>query len=567
MARVPTIMALFLTTILISSCSLVDEKPERQIQKRLNLVNLHNAEPSIEKLNKNTIDRLPHISDPFRPDRDLSMLGCFTSKERVADGRNAEIVGKSLFIENKSELTKLRKRTVDVDARGSYGVASAEASYSRTERYSEKISNNRVIWAIDINIKYPEIRLAEFDLSDKGVKTLSQAVETKDPEYFYQRCGREFRSSYVKGATIQLIYNFQASSAEKAKEIKTDISASGSYAGVGSASGSVSTLDKLTNIDNKLKIALEIRQSGFQDGDPHLGEILAIDIKDLPTIRGKVLAALKAVDFDSTVVTDSKTQPISDTLPFYLEDRMMLMESLYPVIHEYDRQLFRLEEDIKFVNLMESDFANVDNDHFDATKLFEAKSNLLTLQHRVKSGKSKCYRAVIFSDCALPNERPVVIDYSDFYSGNLVNFKGWKSAGNFNYNRRREAWLGGVSFYPTFDVDASFLVKKATYLTANSPLLSAEGETLNHADGEIFGKDTRFFGYALGKDQVNSQGWKNYCWGGNASHCANSTNSLVPQLFKFAEDMFNKSDWFVEVIDINNKTIRYKLPPRQYNTD
>jgi hypothetical protein len=373
-------------------------------------------------------DAVPaRMRDPYRPHEDLTASRCFNVLESTRNETNGSDFATVDFIENKFKLDELRKKSKSIEASGGYGAFSASASYSKKERYSRQFEKNALFWAVTFERKYEPTESEEIGLTPRGLEIHSRALEQASPGFYFDQCGREYRSEYIKGASIVLLYKIEASSESKKRSIREAMDGSASYGSIGSVSGSSSSLSQLKTIDEGVQIFLEVRQRGVPQNQQLVQALSVTDYTDIGAMKVVIDDTLKDLSWDDAIILRETYQRLPLILRYGMDDKLSFLRTISEKLSSADSREYRIQTDLRFLNRLHDDFVGFDSEEFDSVALQAKKKELFELNRAVVLEVEQCKEFKNEQSCKLNSldQNLPDVDYRDFYSGKILDTSGF----------------------------------------------------------------------------------------------------------------------------------------------
>ncbi len=403
-----------------------------------------------------------HPKDPFDDKRNA---GCFKWEEQridtINDGNpNAnEVFFEVIEVKSRKQLYESMSLSASASARYTFVKANASFAKETSLKFDKKSFSYVITGRRNFN---KDVISGEVKLTRKARKLLKKARKAGNPDLFYNVCGSELITARTKGTSISVVYNFSASSVEKARRIKAHIDAK-----FQSGSASFDLNQSIKTIDEDAKTQILAYQTGTEEAEPTLLELVNTKPGDLPSIRDIIKRSLAGITKDGSPILEIGTSSLSKKFPRVAEAFSGLQFSEAARIND---QLIKLQDKLfkvdQKIQLLESLIERFNVNHFrsdaDADMATEI-SSLNEIREQLVDHAFRCLKTDKYEECK-GEIKPVEALSLDSYLKGYVNFLGWNTdtnswwGGHVTWHATRSAWPL-ASFYNLENIE--FIAFKA----------------------------------------------------------------------------------------------------------
>jgi hypothetical protein len=492
--------------------------------------------------------------DPFNPNRSKADRGYFES-EVQAGNYIAEDSFSQRFSDSFSEFSQTVNLRTSINASGSLGLVSMASQIDHSSQRRMFQDSRYVVWIVSGTRRYESVYASNIALTDKGNQLLSESIEANDPDAFYRFAGRSIVTSITKESNISLVYIFKTSNSEAASEVRSAISSSANYV-AGSASVDVNMMETITEIDNSVELSVEIYQSGVQDNIQVLNEIIAYEPGNISRVREQLLAALSAISWENSPITEFTAAPVNDFFNISDDERWgdvaHIYDDIYRIRHLIGRcatRYFDLQNLLRKVDNFEVELRDDD-----ARGEIESEMRILeeTVQELVVIGNQ--YLDGELEELNIP-EVQLNNDFLKWINPDYALFMNWDyEIINSTYSKNSERIDATAIMWPLIILKNIEYIQSVELIQGMNRVVYLDGDSIeSHMVDGVFSFKELFTQYV-------HERW--YCWGGQKTVCTNTANNHAAVANRLRNRAPVITYWF-GVTDINGNSFMYPVKSLQ----
>jgi hypothetical protein len=382
--------------------------------------------------------QLGYSWDPYYPMENKRAGGCFSHSSVGGEGVPTSVDQfQASLIMSESEFKSLTK--IDAAGSASYsGAFDAGGTVSISRSRMRKDKARQIVWTISGFRKYNFEFSGDISMTDKGESILTQAESQNDPEMFYQRCGRTLVTSISKESRISVVYEFYASTAEKADQIRTAITANFDGYGV-SADASYNLQKSIKSIDSEVQMNIFLVQVGVNQNSQALNNVITTEPGNLAQVRQKIKETLNGLNYDSSQVTEFEVTPVKRLFGVTTPDRLQIRKKLEKRLASYDDALNTLSRRVALLDLLLEKNQNGEI-QLDETRLNEIDDEIVAIEDMEFSlydQMAECQLASRLRQCPSA-EVPNFDDITKWVKSEYVKAESWYATGAGGYDSHSE---------------------------------------------------------------------------------------------------------------------------------
>lgn len=492
-----------------------------------------------------------HLGIGWEPQKPLSnkLIGGYLQIADPSDhSPNATDRTEQKFIDSFREYEETTRLSLSAKGKGSFGVYKVSGSASYSEERSIFRSSRNVVWSISMKRTYDPISATGVKLTEAGETLFGEISANQDVDRLKRRVGSHLVTSISREAEITLLYIFTASNAAKTSEIKSAVSAH--VSGATGGGGVDSSFERaIRNVDNSVQLDFRLVHAGVDDDSGSLSEILAAAPGDLSEVRSKIGAALAAIEWERSPITEFGAEPLSDIFDLPQPDYSAeLLENRKARLHDLQRRIVQriLELDdlreqnrtseIELVNGAEGEIT-LEVEGLD--KSFQEVNALI----KIASEDPEGFTGIPSIDISFGKLHWVKLDF-----GSLMQ---WNADASGHYNNHSERVETSATFWPEFVLKTINYIGRFELVRNGVTVFSLSQQEIwdNLKHGRL---DARAF-YSS-SHSANAYCWRGH-WGETCNPWAADTrghkNGLKARERKFSYSM--------RIIDIENNVHEFKI--------
>jgi len=379
--------------------------------------------------------------DPLAPWVDKSKSGFFEwSSEK--NSRNKGVSIEYSVIEANNQKKYYRALSVDLATSAKWGLGSG--SFSLASDASTEIDERSLVYVLQGKIKYnPERKDGNVVLSDAGKKRLESLRNSGSIAGFYKAGGTQIITSIQKGAEINLVYHYHASSVSKRNELRSSLAAKHT-----SWSLSANLNEVVRSIDAGATLTINAYQNGVDIGNTNILDIISQEPGNLPELRKIIGASLKNTSYKNASIISHTALDVEAQFGLdnyrvdFLEAR--INRKLEDIFVAYNQAYYRKGFINKAqVELKESDYTPNGQDDL-RIKEENYEKNLLKLEDL----GIKLLSAKKISDAKVDIPEIPKVKIGDVLNDEWAKFDGWKSKFSASQVWNKYHWNIGASYAP-----------------------------------------------------------------------------------------------------------------------
>jgi len=242
--------------------------------------------------------------DSFRPDLDVRSNGFFEWSESGFEQEPglSDLQFEYSEIESIDQLYKSLK--LDINAEAKFGLTSGSASLSKTDDYEFSGRNLTIVLTAFREFK-EQRKKGDLKLSKLGLDRLKQSDETGSLFLWRQVSGSEVVSSFVRGASTSIIYQFKTSSTSKKDSLKAALSAAWT-----SGSANADFLQTAKSLDNDYSVKINYNQIGGGTDVSSLQQLIKSNPGNIVSLRSVLSNSLNNVNEKNAKLLYYKTTTV-----------------------------------------------------------------------------------------------------------------------------------------------------------------------------------------------------------------------------------------------------------------
>lgn len=401
--------------------------------------------------------------DPLEPWVDKSKSGFFSwSNDKVTRSKGVSIEYKVIEADNQKNY--YRALSVDLATNAKWGLGSG--SFSMASDASIEIDERSLIYVLKGKIKFnPERKDGNVLLSNIGKERLKSLSGSGSISGFYKAGGTQIVTTIQKGAEINLVYHYRASSVSKRNELRSSLAAKHT-----SWSLSANLNEVVRGIDSGATLTINAFQNGVDIGSTNILDIISKEPGNLPELRKIIGESLKKTTFENASIIGYTALDIESQ--FGLENyRVNFLEArinrkLEDVFVAYNQANYRKS----FINKAQFELKQSDYISDGKKKLIEIEENyegkLLDLENlgvELLSAKTLGEAKVDVPEIPLVNIGSVL-------NNKWAIFNGWETQFNATQIWNKYHWHIGATYTPSIIFSKLLAIENAQLYKNGQPV-------------------------------------------------------------------------------------------------